>query len=156
VKSARDGSTIVLREGLYRIAQPLEINKSINFVAKSGAGFNKTVIESTGNYCLDFGFGQPAFTGIKFRHEAAGYCVRVRNEATPQFAKCAIEAPRGNGLLVTGRDANPTFKGCRINNCNTFCVRVENSARGTFDDCEIFGAPAPAELYLLSTQVPIL
>jgi len=139
VDEAAEGTTIWLREGLYNISSSLVIDKSISLIAKS-KDFTKTVIESDGDNCLIVGYGQPAFVGIKFRCNSSqgSAAVVIRNEGSPTFAYCAIEAPRSSGVAIRGVDANAIFKHCRISRCLNTGVRISERGRGTFENCEIF------------------
>jgi len=137
VENAREGTTIWLRNARYEISRPLVIDKAISIRARPNTN---PVIESSGSRCLDITFGQSVFTGIKFRLNSTGTCVRVQREGTPQFAHCKIEAPQAGsmGILISGRDANPTFHHSEIYDCENECVRVENSGKGRIEDCKIF------------------
>jgi parallel beta-helix repeat protein len=104
------GSTIVLDAGTYRLAQALEIDKSLRL---SGAGVDQTLVVGEGAGCVVLfkGPGSFAVEDVTFRYEATGWgSVVVVDDGDLEFKRCRFtggvrsgeEQGGGTGLWLSG------------------------------------------------------
>jgi parallel beta-helix repeat protein len=121
VDAVAAGSTIVLGAGTYRLAEVLEINKSLRL---EGAGMDQTfVVGEGGEYVVRFeGPWSFAVEDITFRYEGTSWgSVVVVDDGDLEFKRCRFsggvwseeERRGGSGLVLLG-DTVGSIEGCRM------------------------------------------
>jgi parallel beta-helix repeat protein len=129
------GSTIVLGAGTYRLAEPLEINKSLRL---KGAGMDQTfVVGEAERHVLRFqGPGTFAVEDITFRYEATNpACVVAVEDGDVEFKRCLFsgavrgeeEGNGGVGLFLLG-DTVGSIEACRMEENALHGIQVSDQA----------------------------
>jgi len=139
IHSAPEGGTIRLDPGVYRLAEPLVIDKPIHLL---GAGMDQTEIVSDGeDYVVRFsGDGPFIVEDITFRHEGDMVAdVVVVDGGEISFTRCrftgAVQPILGEsaGLRLKG-DTMGTVRECLADGNDSTGIRVEDQAEPTLEE----------------------
>jgi parallel beta-helix repeat protein len=134
----KDGGTITLAAGTYRLSQPLQIVKSVNIV-----GTGKTIVQcATGDYVGAFGSGyQCTVTGVAFVHTGAGagdaaYDSGSRVDFTDcRFAGGVPGKHKGGMGLSFGQGAGGTVRNCQVTGNRSLGIYIGSGASVMVEAC---------------------
>jgi parallel beta-helix repeat protein len=140
LSNVKDGDTIKLAAGTYRLSQPLQIVKSVNIV-----GTGKTTVQcAAGDYVVAFGSGcKCTVTGVAFLHTGAGVGDAVYDSGSRvDFTDCRFAGGvpgghKGGMGLSFGEGASGTMLNCQVTGNKSLGVFVNSSAGVAVDGCTI-------------------
>jgi parallel beta-helix repeat protein len=138
----KDGGTITLGAGTYRLRQPLQIAKSVHII-----GGGKTIIQcAVGEYVVAFGSGLTcAVNNVAFVHTGAGAGDAVFDSGSRvDFTDCRFSGGipgghKGGMGLSFGEGAGGTVRNCQVTGNKSLGVFVNSSAGVTMDSCTVQG-----------------
>jgi parallel beta-helix repeat protein len=98
--------------------------------------------------------------GLTFSREASGdetggFGVWVTAGAA-EFEDCVITSLAGACVTISGEDARPTFRRCKLNDCRATGVVILNGAKSTMEDCEVVNSAGPGFFILGAKTAPVL
>lgn len=136
-ESVKDGGIITIKPGKYVLSRTLEIDRDITF---QGSGKpEEIIIACPHSHVFGITGGSPVFQNL-----TVGSSAKKRNGfyvtgGTPKICSCVLTSPKGGGIFVEGKDADPIVEKCVLKNCGGpgACIILEG--RGQFKDCEIYG-----------------
>ena len=138
----KDGGTIRLGAGTYRLRQPLQIAKSVHII-----GGGKTIIQcAVGEYVVAFGSGLTcAVDNVAFVHTGAGAGDAVFDSGSRvDFTDCRFSGGipgghKGGMGLSFGEGAGGTVRNCQVTGNKSLGVFVNSSTGVTIDSCTVQG-----------------
>ena len=138
----KDGGTIRLGAGTYRLRQPLQIAKSVHII-----GGGKTIIQcAVGEYVVAFGSGLTcAVDNVAFVHTGAGAGDAVFDSGSRvDFTDCRFSGSipgghKGGMGLSFGEGAGGTVRNCQVTGNKSLGVFVNSSTGVTIDSCTVQG-----------------
>ena len=143
IEQLDDGGVLTIQSGVYRISEPLKIEKNIQIVSASGDP-DDVIIESSGAGCVILTADSARLQGLTLK-VAAGKGFKTTNSAVqiPEgkstLHKCNITSDNGSGVMIEGSFSNPTLTQCKAFDCAAAGFFVEDEAQGNFDRCEAYG-----------------
>jgi len=137
--AASPGERILVHPGHYR--ESLLLDKPVELV---GTGPRAAIIvEGLYGSCLRMRTAKATVRGLTFRYKSISkpaHVVDIR-EGQLLLEDCDIhsESTSCACIFVQNAAANPTVRNCRIHDSTTEGIVFDLEARGTVEDCEIFG-----------------
>ncbi len=139
VQKVLEGGTILLGPGIYRLAQPLEVQKPLRLI---GAGKEQTIIvsEAEGHVVRFSDHGPFTVEDIAFHHEGTAMAsVVVVTGGEIAFARCRFtgaiqteEEQTTAGLWLDG-DTNGVVRDCAVEDNQTVGIYVGGQAQPTLE-----------------------
>ena len=145
LQRAKPGSRIVVQPGIY--AESLLLDREIEIHGNGQR--DEIIIEATALPCITMQAGSARLSNVTLRR-------LVDKLASPQnhdkhfsaihisgghliLEGCDITSAAGNGITVTGQDANLTLRDSMIRGSAQAGVCIEDKAQGIIEECDIFG-----------------
>jgi parallel beta-helix repeat protein len=155
IQNASPGTRIKVRPGLYR--ESLGIDKYVQIVGDGPVA--EIILESWNLPCIQMQTDEAVVRGLTIRNRGGesldfsfgliffqDFGLEDRNKTAvhiPQghllLEQCDISSERGECVFVESSEANPIIRQCKIHNGHKSGVAFRANARGTVEDCDIFG-----------------
>ena len=137
--TVKDGGIITIKPGKYELTKTLEIDRKVTFQSSS-ENPEDVVIDCPDSNAFMITGGSPSFKnltvtsgGLYDKENAAFYVTG----GSPSISKCTITSRKGFGIVVEGKETDPTFEDCVVKACKTLGVVVKQGGLGEFRNCEI-------------------
>ncbi len=142
---APEGSVITIPAGEYLLDKPLEINKNVNITGETGDPADVKLVSQHGAaVVISAPFARICAVTLSNQNadEMEGSSdlvlssVAVINAGESEIVNCVITG-KGDGLVVSGSQAAPILRYCKIQNCTCGGVWIVNRGRALLYRCSV-------------------
>jgi len=131
-----EGGTILVRPGLYRYNEPLQINREMTILGESGDPHD-VIFECEGNSALIMDTGHARIQSVSIRNVSSKQPAVVIPQGRLEMAKCDITSEQGAGVKVTSEKADPRLTFCSIHDAGKSGIYFAEKCKGILENCDI-------------------
>jgi parallel beta-helix repeat protein len=156
IADAPEGSRIVIKPGVYN--ESLRLSKQLELIGDGPV--DQIVITTTKGAALYCTAPMAQIRGLTFSREVSGYETRGFGvwvgAGAAEFEDCILTSRAGSCVSITGKDARPTFRRCKLNDSSDSGAFILNGAKSTMEDCEVVNSAGPGFLITGAKTAPVL
>ena len=143
----KDGGTITIKPGKHGLAETLVIDRNVTFLGDT-SNPEEVIIDCPFSDAIEIRSGSPTFQNITVGSSASAKPQEVFGGfyitgGTPKFTSCVFSSQYGVGMIVHGKEADPTVKNCIAKDCGNTGLLIQKEGRGSFTKCEVYGNKGP-------------
>jgi len=136
IADATVGALIIVRPGVY--AEAVRIRKDVTIVGEGDRA--RVILESDGPVTVTLEAERATIRNMTLRTSGAvaqGVVLVTTGKST--LADCDISSATGAGIFLQGPTSDPMIVRCTIHDCRGSGFLIHDQAKGTVEDCVIFG-----------------
>lgn len=143
IKGAPEGARITVRPGIYN--ESVVIDKDVEIVGDGP--ITQIVIEAAGDNCISMETDTALVRGLTLRNRSTNkddkfYAVSIK-QGQLTLEDCDISSSSLTGVGIYGAGTRPIIRRCRIHDCVEGGLFFYQNAKGTVEDCDIYGNGYP-------------